>query len=55
MILDTQDKTSQEKTFILKQEFFFTIAEALFSLGPEELGTLDDINKPDAKVFKTFL
>lgn len=56
MILDAQDKTSQEKTsFILKQDFFFTITEALFSLGPEELGTLDDINKPDAKVFKTFL
>lgn len=56
MILDAQDKTSQEKTsFIIKQDFFFTITEALFSLGPEELGTLDDINKPDTKVFKTFL
>ncbi|NXG38300.1 UBP40 hydrolase, partial [Dromaius novaehollandiae] len=30
--------------------FLFLIAEALFSLGPEELGTLDDISKPDAKV-----
>ncbi|NXD68639.1 UBP40 hydrolase, partial [Eolophus roseicapillus] len=30
--------------------FFFSIAEALFSLGPEELGTLDDSSKPDAKV-----
>lgn len=28
------------------------IAEALFSLGPEELGTLDDSSKPDAKVLK---
>uniref|UniRef100_A0A8C8VHG8 Ubiquitin carboxyl-terminal hydrolase 40 n=1 Tax=Pelusios castaneus TaxID=367368 RepID=A0A8C8VHG8_9SAUR len=26
------------------------LSEALFSLGPEELGSLEDINKPDAKV-----
>uniref|UniRef100_A0A8B9TVR6 Ubiquitin carboxyl-terminal hydrolase n=1 Tax=Anas platyrhynchos TaxID=8839 RepID=A0A8B9TVR6_ANAPL len=36
----------------LLQTLLFTpeFREALFSLGPEELGTLDDINKPDAKV-----
>lgn len=38
--------------FFLNESFFFTITEALFSLGPEELGTLDDVSKPDAKVFK---
>ncbi|NXA41779.1 UBP40 hydrolase, partial [Eudromia elegans] len=36
----------------LLQTLLFTpeFREALFSLGPEELGTLDDISKPDAKV-----
>ncbi|NWZ27403.1 UBP40 hydrolase, partial [Asarcornis scutulata] len=35
------------QTLLFTPEFRGT---ALFSLGPEELGTLDDINKPDAKV-----
>ncbi|XP_068803827.1 ubiquitin carboxyl-terminal hydrolase 40 isoform X5 [Struthio camelus] len=36
----------------LLQTLLFTpeFREALFSLGPEELGTLDDTGKPDAKV-----
>ncbi|KAM9550156.1 ubiquitin carboxyl-terminal hydrolase 40 isoform 3-T4 [Guaruba guarouba] len=36
----------------LLQTLLFTpeFREALFSLGPEELGTLDDSSKPDAKV-----
>uniref|UniRef100_A0A8C8RPM6 Ubiquitin carboxyl-terminal hydrolase 40 n=1 Tax=Pelusios castaneus TaxID=367368 RepID=A0A8C8RPM6_9SAUR len=36
----------------LLQTLHFTpeFREALFSLGPEELGSLEDINKPDAKV-----
>ncbi|XP_042678540.1 ubiquitin carboxyl-terminal hydrolase 40 isoform X2 [Centrocercus urophasianus] len=36
----------------LLQTLLFTpeFREALFSLGPEELGTLDDVSKPDAKV-----
>eukprot|EP00076_Gallus_gallus_P022969 XP_015144558.1 ubiquitin carboxyl-terminal hydrolase 40 isoform X2 [Gallus gallus] len=36
----------------LLQTLLFTpeFREALFSLGPEELGTLDDVGKPDAKV-----
>jgi len=47
----------QRKTlpFFLNVSFFFTITEALFSLGPEELGTLDDVGKPDAKVLNLLL
>lgn len=29
--------------------------EALFSLGPEELGSLEDKDKPDAKVLKSLI
>lgn len=38
----------------LFMSFSFSITEALFSLGPEELGSLEDNNKPDAKVFRSF-
>ncbi|XP_074925956.1 ubiquitin carboxyl-terminal hydrolase 40-like [Chelonoidis abingdonii] len=41
----------------LLQTLHFTpeFREALFSLGPEELGSLEDINKPDVKVLKSTL
>ncbi|NWR95642.1 UBP40 hydrolase, partial [Furnarius figulus] len=49
-LLQTLLFTPEFRVVLLQWVFLFPIAEALFSLGPEELGSLDDSRKPEAKV-----
>ncbi|NXC28891.1 UBP40 hydrolase, partial [Campylorhamphus procurvoides] len=49
-LLQTLLFTPEFRVVLSQWVFLFPIAEALFSLGPEELGSLDDSRKPDAKV-----